>query len=204
MPNGVSCAFFAFKNLENGYCNKDVFREGIAACQAIRTVDAVVNSSLNIKSVLPASETANAFIGNAAKIAKKIVYPLIIASGVYNTATADDKVKTGAKQAAGIATMYSFETIAEKTLKNLAKKLIESPFVKQHKSAKYAIYILKGLSFVAASLAGYDLGSNGAEKIVDKIRAKKNHNANVKQNNENTSDEVDNVLNEFVFSDMKL
>lgn len=200
MPNGISCAYFALKNLKVGKANKDVFREGIAGCQTVRTVD----EAIKFKGVPPISKAANGFINSAAKFARKIVYPLIIASGVYNTVRADDKVKTGAMQASGIATMYAFETVAEKALKNISNKLLNIPFVKNHNAARFGVYVAKGLAFVAASLAGYDIGSNGAENIVNKIRERKTKNINnpeVKEETKN-SDEMGNVLNEFVFSDM--
>lgn len=219
MPNGISCAYFALKNLKIGRSNKDVFREGIAGCQAVRTVDKFVNpqtakaasDAVNSSSKIAkaaseaanSSKTAKGLIKNSAAFAEKIVYPLIIASGVYNTVRAEDKVKTGAMQASAIATMFTFETVAKKCLEKISNRLLNIPFVKSHKAAKIGIYVAKGLAFVAASLAGYDIGSNGAENIVNKKRAKKNNNPEANEKTK-SPDEMDNVLNEFVFSDMKL
>ena len=183
MPNGISCAYFAARNHIYGQKEHNIFKEGIAGAQTARTIDTVAKTGI-IKGPL-ASPISNIF-SKAAAIARKIVYPLIIASGVYNTAIAEDKVKTGASQATGIATMYAFEKFAEKGLKNINNKLSQTNIVKNNKVARTALYIAKGLSFVAASLTGYNIGSKSAEKIIDKVRSKKNDEQNLK----NVKDEV--------------
>ncbi len=172
MPNGVSCAFFAARNHIYGHSEHNVFKEGIAGCQTVRTIDSLT-STKTIQNAVPMAKTTSGFWGKAAKFARKIVYPLIIASGIYNTAKAKDKVKTGAVQAGGIATMFTFETVAEAALKKIANNLLSKPVCQNHKAARIAVYAAKGLAFVGASLLGYTVGSNGAEKIVDNIRAKK-------------------------------
>ncbi len=166
MPNGVSCAYFAVKNYAYGKQNKDVFRDGIAGAQTARTVDTIVKST---KAASPVVK----FFGKAANIAKKIVYPLIILSGVYTTAKSDDKLKTGSEQAGGIAVMYSFEQLAEKGLNAAEKYLKKSSFIPHNKVSNTAIYMLKGISFIAASMTGFAAGKRIFGDIVDKIRGKK-------------------------------
>ncbi len=168
MPNGVSCAFFAGKNLIYGQKEGNVFKEGIAAAQTARTVDSAAKAGV-IKAPLEIT-------GKAAKLACKIVYPLIIMSGIYNTVKADDKVKTGAAQAGGIASMYAFEQTAERGLNSICKKISESGCVKNNKAARAALYVAKGAAFVAASLAGYNFGSKAACGVVDAVRNKKSDN----------------------------
>ena len=170
MPNGVSCAFFAGRNLVYGSTEKNVFKEGIGCAQTVRTADTVVHSAALTSKV--ASPVKNV-LSKGAAIARKLVYPLIIGSGVYNTVKSSDKVRTGAAQAGGISTMYMFEQVAEQSLKNIDKKITNSAVCKSNKFAKIAWYVAKGMSFVGASLFGYNIGSNGAEKIVDNTRAKK-------------------------------
>lgn len=170
MPNGVSCAFFAGRNFIYGKTENNVFKEGIGCAQTVRTADSVVHSaSVGAKVASPVKSA----LSKGAAIARKIVYPLIIGSGVYNTLVADDKVKTGAAQAGGIGTMYAFEQISEGALKSLDKKISSTAVCKNNKLARIGWYIAKGMCFVAASLTGYNIGSNGAEKIVDTSRAKK-------------------------------
>ncbi len=167
MPNGVSCAYFAARNLVYGKKEENVFKEGIAGAQTARTIDTFTQTGiLRGTPIAP----AKGIFSKAAAVARKIVYPLIIASGIYNTAKADDKVKTGTSQASGIATMYAFEQIAEKGLNSINKKLMNTNFAQNHKLARMGIYIAKGAAYAAASLSGYSVGSKGAEHIVDKIR----------------------------------
>ena len=46
MANGISCAFFAGKNLIYGQKEKNVFKEGIGGIQTVRTVDSAAKSGL--------------------------------------------------------------------------------------------------------------------------------------------------------------
>lgn len=170
MPNGVSCAYFAARNHVYGKAENNVFKKGIAGIQTVRSVDAVTGSATMANHV---SQPIKGFFSKAASCLKKLVYPLIIASGVYNTVKSDDKVKTGVSQAAGIGTMYAFEEITARALNSISKKLSVNPKFSGNKLAKAGWYILKGTAFILASLGGYSVGSAGGEAIVDKHRNKK-------------------------------
>ncbi len=170
MPNGISCAYFAARNHIYGKSEGNMFKEGIAGIQTVRSVDAVTASSTMAKHV---SSPVKGFFSKSASFLKKLVYPLIIASGVYNTVKSDDKVRTGASQATGIGTMYAFEQVSEKALKSVHKKLMTKPKFAGNKLAKMGWYVLQGSAFVLASLTGYTVGSKSAEKAVDIVREKK-------------------------------
>lgn len=170
MPNGVSCAYFAARNHVYGKAENNVFKKGIAGIQTVRSVDAVTGSATMANHV---SQPVKGFFSKSASFLKKFVYPLIIGSGIYNTVKADDKVKTGASQAAGIATMFAFEEITERALKGIQNKLMSNPKVSGNKWARAAWYVAKGATFIAASLGGYSIGSAGGEAIVDKHRNNK-------------------------------
>ncbi|MBQ9246304.1 hypothetical protein IJ182_08570 [bacterium] len=203
MPNGISCAFFAARNHIYGHNEHNVFKEGIAGCQTIRTADAVADAVAHTGTVAKSvAKPVSGFLGKAAKYARKIVYPLIIASGIYNTVKSDDKVKTGAMQVGGIGTMYAVEQIAEKGLKIANDKLKATSFVQGNKYAKYGLYIAKGMAFVAASILGYNTGSSTAEKIVNNIRAKKAKNKPIETDSQTITN--NNIINDNVFEDMKL
>lgn len=197
MPNGISCAYFAARNHIYGKKEQNVFKEGIAGAQTARTIDTVAKTGV-IKG--PLATPVSGFFDKAAKIAKKVVYPLIIGSGIYNTVIAEDKVKTGASQATGIATMYAFEQVAEKSLKSINNKLLSKDIFKNHKVARVALYVAKGLAFVGASLSGYNVGSKAAEQIVDETRAKKQ---NKEVLNQSTPFDTKGVEDEL-FKDMQL
>lgn len=183
MPNGVSCAYFAVRNHVYGKNENNIFKKGIAGAQSVRTADTVAHSSMLASHV---ASPVKSFFSSAAALARKIVYPLIIASGIFNTIKSDDKVRTGVSQASGIGTMYAFEQASEQILKNLDKKILSSNAVKNCKPLKYVWYVAKGMSFVCASLAGYSIGSDGGEAIVDRHRSKKTVNADKKETQHNT------------------
>ena len=222
MPNGISCAYFAIKSYKVAKEDENVFRGGIAGIQTVRTLDAVSSAigALPAASVMslggkaakasapvgasfgstlpPICHKAGKFLSGMAKFGRKLVYPLIVLSGILNTARAEDKVKTGVSQASGIGLMYASETIAEKFLNPITHKIESSakPWVKG------AWAVARGLIYVGASLGGYDIGNKFASSIVDKVRGHKlkktkekfeTINANLPNNNQNT-----------VFSTMKL
>ena len=163
MANGISCAFFAGRNLIYGQKEGNAFKEGIAVVQTARTVDSAAKSGLIVTKYAKGLDIL-------ASIGKKIVYPLIILSGTYNTMRSQDKIKTGAEQATGIATMYAFEKAADKGLKIVEDKLMKNPTIKNNKALRTGVYIAKGMGFVAASLLGYEVGSKAATKAVQKLR----------------------------------
>lgn len=170
MPNGISCAYFAARNHIYGKQEDNPFKEGIAGIQTARTIDAFTKSGA-IKG--PFAAPVSNFFNGVASVGKKIVYPLIIGSGVYNTIKSDDKVKTGASNALGISSMYCFEVVAEKALNNITNVLSKSQKFTNNKFAKAAWYIAKGITFVLASLGGYNVGSKAAETFVDEYRRSK-------------------------------
>ena len=65
MPNGISCAFFAGKNLIYGQKENNIFKEGIAIAQTVRTVDSMAQAGIKIPNA--------SGIGKMAKLGKKTV-----------------------------------------------------------------------------------------------------------------------------------
>lgn len=171
MPNGVSCACFAIRNHKVAETTNNVFREGIANIQSVRTVNEVAKASTAIQN--SAIKPALPFLDSLACTLRKLIYPLIIGSAVYNTVKSDDKVKTGLSQAAGIGAMYGCEKIAEKYLKQVDKKVNNLKGSKYTKLIKVGWYVAKGLIYLASSLGGFKGGSELVSTIIDKIRGKK-------------------------------
>ena len=170
MPNGISCAYFAARNHIYGKKEDNPFKKGIAGVQASRTVDAVTKTGL-IKG--PVGAPITNFFNGVASIGRKIVYPLIIGSGIYNTIKSDDKLKTGSSQALGISTMYAFEQVTEKLLNRISSSLNNNSKFTNNKYLKGLWYFTKGMTFVAASLGGYNVGSKAGETFVDEYRKSK-------------------------------
>lgn len=193
MPNGISCSFFAYKNYLIGKRDHNIFRTGIAGAQTIRSVNCAAKAAPVIDN---SSKFAKA-CSKVASIAKKILYPLIILSGVYTTAKSDDKVKTGITQGSSILTMFTSEQISERLLKKLDTKVKSSAAIKENKYLRYGYYILKGAAYAASSLFGYDLGNKISSNIVDKVRAKSAQNGEIKFG------EVDDTKAEDVFDEIE-
>ena len=224
MPNGISCAYFALKNYKVAKEDENVFRGGIAGIQTVRTLDAVTSavSALPAATVMsiggkaarasapvgasfgstlpPVCHKAGKFLSGLAQVGRKLVYPLIALSGVFNTLRSEDKVKTGTSQAAGIGLMYAAETVAEKLLIPMTSKVDSFASNKPWLKALWAV--ARGAIYVTASLGGYELGNRIASSSVDKFRNKKlektKHKMDVINNNPVQTN------NGNVFSTMKL
>ena len=101
--------------------------------------------------------------------------------------------------------MYAFEKVAEKGLNFIDKNLRSTNTVKNNKKLSASLYILKGISFVCASLAGYDLGSKIAGKSVDKIRNKNeiinSPDIETEKNNNENADKSSDSQKENTFED---
>lgn len=202
MPNGVSCLFFAGKNLIYGKKEDNLFKEGIGVIQTVRGADFLASADIGGKAA-SASAAANSaknplrlFIGDAAKVLKKILYPFFILSGIYNTVKSDDKVKTGTGQAAGIGLMYTLEQIAEKNLVKAEKQIFSNPASLGNTKRKAAWYILRGAVYAAASMLGYTAGTKTAEFSIDKIRNIKE----TKQQKDEITSRLDNVFDEDFYA----
>ena len=167
MPNGISCACFAIRNHKAAETTNNAFREGIAAVQTVRTVDAASKMNFVQKSAL---KPALPILSKVTAVLRKFLYPLIIGSGVYTTIKSDDKVKTGISQATGIGTMYAVEKVVAKGLKHIDEKVSNMKGAKHQKAIKAGWYVLKGLTYMSSSIMGYKLGSTLSEKTVDKVR----------------------------------
>ena len=174
MPNGVSCLYFAGKNLIYGKKEGNLFKDGIGAIQTVRTADFFTKSAVNTSGAVTAAQDVKIpFLSKTAGVLKRFLYPLIVLSGIYNTIKSKDKAKTGAQQAGAIATMYTLETIAEKVLNKIDKKIMSSSAAKNNKKLRILCYIAKGAAFTVASITGYNIGNKKMGNIVDNMRAKK-------------------------------
>ncbi len=204
MANGVSCAYFAVRNYFYGKKEHNLFKDGIGVAQTVRTAGAageIVQKSVKIQKKLADMGYANKnilntadFLTKKAEFCKNMLYPLIIASGVYNTIKSDDKVKTGISQGSGILSMRYFEKAFEKFIKDGIPKLVKKikPRLSEatinkingitnklfsNKYGKILKYVLQGALFATVSMTGYNVGSGVASKIVDKVRGNKYKNS---------------------------
>ncbi len=190
MANGVSCAFFAARNIVNGTKEKNVFKEGIGVAQTIRTADAAASAAVK-------SASLKKVLSSSAKFCRAILYPLIWVSALFNTIRSKDKVKTGVSQSAAIGTMYTFEKLVDKhVIQNFEKN--HAPELKANKKTAILWYIARGLIFAATSMTGYTLGSTIGGASVDVIRGKSDN------KNEDTFVSMPKVENAEVFDEILL
>ena len=197
MPNGVSCAYFAALNHENGLKHDNIFREGVAVAQTARTIDAITASqtvacSPMLNGVL---NPIKPIFGKLAAISRKIIYPLFIMSTALTTLKSNDKVKTGISQTSGLVCMSLFEKLETKLFPKLEKLVSKKVNLSSNKILRYGWYILKGLCFITASMSGYTIGNKVTGKIVDKTR-------NIIKKSNNNSNEKTNMTAKELFSEM--
>lgn len=214
MANGVSCAFFAARNIVNGTKEKNVFKEGIGVAQTIRTADAACMAAANaangtskaaaeaaILTVKNATSAAKVspianLLNKGAIIAKKLLYPLICLSAAYNTYKSKDKIKTGVSQSTAIATMFTFETLTQKHIIDNFEKSLDSVLKSNNKTANLWA-VIRGIIFATASIIGYTTGSKIGEASVNLLRGKKSDKSddnfvnNQNDNKENVFDEIE-------------
>ncbi len=203
MPNGISCAYFAALNHENGLKHDNIFREGVAVAQTARTIDAITASqtvacSPMLNGVLSPIKPV---FSKLAALSRKIIYPLFIMSTALTTLKSKDKVKTGISQSTGLICMSLMENMEVKGIKKL-EKLISKKVNLSNKYLRYGWYILKGLCFITASMGGYTMGNKVAGKAVDiarKLFKKQDNKENLEQtSNTDLTDKID----EEIFSEM--
>lgn len=142
------------------------------------------------------TSSALGYLAKASMMASNVVNPLICVDGIVKIAKAkeEDKQSEAIKQVCSLGMMFGFERTAKtfmtsegrakflktslgqtqkgKTLLKLMRKL-DAFSVAAGKSsnwAKFGIPIVKGLSFVCMSIAGYSIGSKISDNINDYIK----------------------------------
>ena len=192
VPSGIFC-YRNLKKVENGEPQRGTvaFAQGAKIVQACANYnDSTAKTANSLCSVF--NEYAKKYkpvdyAGKAVKWATKNVNPLICASSVIKTATADDKVGTGITEGGALAGMFAGEcmmklymdkVINEKNVFNAAKsvegirwlKPMSEFLMKSGHSSKVAS-IIKGIAFVCGSMGSYAVGQNLAEKYADRVKA---------------------------------
>lgn len=192
MFSAVASGIFAARNVDKTK-NGDIGRSTVALGQTAGLVQEVAKydnivakgarSALSVFSDLAKENKAFEYAGKATKFAINNVNPLICASGVVKTAMSDDKVGTGISEAAALSTMFlgeaavkhNYDKLANSaTCKNLIEKVSKTKafkFLEKHNLAGKAGMVIKGLTFVAASMTAYSAGKAVGDDIADKVKA---------------------------------
>ena len=196
MFSAVASSFFAVRNAkktEDGEVGRSAVALGQTAgvVQEIAKYDGAIantaRSACSVFSDLAKQNKAFEYAGKFTKFAVNNVNPLICASGGIKTLMSDDKLKTGTIEMAALATMFAGEgltkeyydkAINSQTCKHLVDKASKTKILKpvfeyisKNKLEGKAGMLIKGLTFVTASMTSYNIGENvGKEHFVPKVK----------------------------------
>ena len=196
MFSAVASGIFAVRNVnktENGEVGRGAVALGQTAgvVQEIAKYDgAIANSArcaVSVFSDLAKENKAFEYAGKFTKFAVNNVNPLICASGAIKTAMSDDKVKTGITEAAALAAMFAGEGLTKRyyekiitsdNCKSLIDKLSKTKdvekifqYLSKHKLNGKTAAIIKGISFIAASITSYNIGEHIGKNLAEDVKA---------------------------------
>lgn len=199
MFSAVASCFFAARNMkktEDGEVGRSAVALGQTAgvVQEIAKYDGAIantaRSACSVFSDLAKENKAFEYAGKFTKFAVNNVNPLICVSGGIKTMMSDDKVKTGITEVAALSAMFLGEGLTKKyydkavnsqTCKNIIKKTskakILQPLIKAFKNSKFngkAGMILRGLTFVTASMTSYAIGEHYGKDIAEEVKKELN------------------------------
>ena len=195
MYSAVASTIFAARNADKTQ-KGDIGRGAVTLGQTAGVVQEVAKydglaakgarSALSVFSELAKENKAFEYAGKATQFAVNNVNPLICASGVIKTAMSDDKVGTGITEAAALSTMFAGEALTKRyydeminsdTCKKMLEKASENKFLKpifewleKNNYNGKAGLIIKGLTFVAASMTAYSIGHKLGTNMSDDIK----------------------------------
>lgn len=170
MSNIISSAIFACRNVDKTQ-HGDVGRAPVAAAQSINVVNQAAKYN---KAIAKGAELTTKLFdkwADKSKIARygikgvnwatKNVNPLICISSGIKVFRSDDKISTGIKEGAALATMFAGEAVAKKILPKLIKKLPVG--------SKMGA-VIKGLLFVGASIGSYSVGEALGKNMAKEVK----------------------------------
>lgn len=186
----VSSLIFACRNVDKTK-GGEIGRAPVAAAQGIKVANEVVRYN---KAFSSGADAAISAFDNIAKQSKIVDYgmkgvkwavnnvnPLICVSSGIKTLMAEDKTSTAIKEVAALSTMFAGEAVAKKALnnkelhKNILNKLTEkAPKLMAKVAPKLSGKVgtvIKGITFVGASIASYTVGEKLGDKLSKEVKA---------------------------------
>ena len=195
MFSPVASGIFTFRNIDKT-ANGDIGRGAVAygqaagilqeAAKSTGVVGNAARSTLSVFSNMAKQNKAFEYAGKVTKFAVNNVNPLICVAGAYKTLKSEDKVKTGITEFCALGTMFAGEALVKqiydaivnsKMCNNILKKasgtkLLKPVFdyLKKNNLSGKAGSIIKGITFVAASIGCYTLGQKLGDDLSEKVK----------------------------------
>lgn len=196
MFSAVASGVFAIRNVnktENGEVGRSAVALGQTAgvVQEIAKYDGAIastaRSAVSVFSDMAKQNKALEYAGKFTQFAVNNVNPLICVSGVIKTAMSDDKMETGITEAGALGAMFLGEGLVKKhydkaiktdTCNNILNKLSETKGIKKvfeylskNKLNGKVGTIIKGLTFLTASISSYNIGEEIGKDLAKDIKA---------------------------------
>ncbi|MBO6087871.1 hypothetical protein J6P92_05955 [bacterium] len=196
MFSAIASSFFAVRNAKKTE-DGEVGRSAVALGQTAGVVQEVAKydgaiantarSACSVFSDLAKQNKAFEYAGKVTKFAVNNVNPLICVSGGIKTMMSDDKVKTGTIEVAALTAMFAGEGLTKRyydkavsstACKNMLQKASKVPVLKnlfgylsKNNLNGKAGMIIKGATFVTASMSSYAIGEkNAKDYLVPKVK----------------------------------
>ena len=192
----AASSFFALRNVDKTE-KGEVGRSAVALGQTAGVVQEVAKydgaiastakSACSVFSDLAKQNKAFEYAGKATQFAVEHINPLICVSGAIKTAMSDDKIKTGVTEVAALGAMFAGEGLTKKyydkavssdTCKTMLEKTSNTKMLKpvfeylsKNNLNGKAGAIIKGLTFVTASLTSYSIGEKYGNNLAGKVKS---------------------------------
>ena len=196
MFSPVASGIFTFRNIDKT-ANGDIGRGAVAygqaagvlqeAAKSTGVVGNAARSTVSVFSKMAKQHKAFEYAGKITKFAVDHVNPLICVAGAYKTLKSDDKIKTGITEACALGTMFAGEALVKQnydlivksnTCQNILKKASDTKllkpvfdYLKKNNLSGKAGSIIKGITFVLASIGCYTIGQKMGENLSDNVKA---------------------------------
>ena len=189
--SAVASGIFAVRNAkrtEDGEVGRSAVALGQTAgvVQEIAKYDGAIantaRSAVSVFSDMAKQNKAFEYAGKFTKFAVNNVNPLICVSGGIKTLMSDDKFKTGVTEVIALSAMFAGEgltkayydkAINSQTCVNILNKLSKARGLKnifKHLNNGKVGAIIKGLTFITASITSYNIGEHIGKNVADDLR----------------------------------
>lgn len=170
MFSAISSAIFAYRNVGKTQ-NGEIGRAPVAAAQALGVANEIAHYNSKVAKGADAAISAFNGLAKKSKVMEGVVKatkwgvnnvnPMICISSGIKVAMSEDKTSTAIKEVGALSAMFAGEAIAKRVLPVLVKKL---------PVGNKAGAVIKGLGFVAASIASYAVGEKLGKDLAKGIK----------------------------------